>query len=334
MNSKELVHRAIHFENPTRLPYTGSMCETDFSGDTVALFPDFGAKWWLGGGGRDEWGCEWGVEPGSRNMGQVKNSILKNLSDYANVGVPDSGNPRRYVHWDALLKHAEQQGKYVVICNGPYIFERAHFVHGFEETLIDCMLQPGLMTKFLRHLADYHFGTIAHIKQHYSGRIHGYRGTDDWGTQLAPLLSPEVFRQVFLPVYQDIFAAIRDAGMDVWLHSCGQILPLLDDFIEVGLNVVNMMQPNALPIAAMRDFSGRVCFEVCADAQTTLLNGTPDELRKEVGLLIENCCDKNGGLIEVKLDRMYFEGDGVSREYGRICHEEYRKRDPFMKVVG
>lgn len=333
MNSKELVQRTIHFENPTRLPYTGSMGETDFTGDTVALFPDFGAKWWLGGGGRDEWGCEWEVEPGSSDMGQVKNSILKNLEDYPAVAVPDAGNPSRYAHWGVLLSQAEQQGKYVVICNGPYIFERAHFVHGFEDTLTDCMLEPDLMSRFLRHLADYHFKTIAHIKRYYPGRIHGYRGTDDWGTQLAPLLSPAMFRQVFLPVYRDIFMAIHDAGMDVWLHSCGQILPLLDDFIGAGLDVVNIMQPNALPITALKTFRGKVCFEVCADAQNTLLTGTPDELRNEVGLLIENCCAKNGGLIEVKLDRMYFEGDGVSSEYGRICHEEYRKRDPFISLA-
>ncbi len=44
MNSKELVSRTIHFENPERLPFTGSMGETDFSGDTVAIFPEFGQK--------------------------------------------------------------------------------------------------------------------------------------------------------------------------------------------------------------------------------------------------------------------------------------------------
>ena len=53
MNSKELVRRAIHFEKPERLPFTGSMGETDFTGDTVAIFPELGQKWWLGGGGKN-----------------------------------------------------------------------------------------------------------------------------------------------------------------------------------------------------------------------------------------------------------------------------------------
>lgn len=333
MNSKELVRRAIHFEKPERLPFTGSMGETDFTGDTVAVFPEFGQKWWLGGGGTDEWGSRWEVEPGSGDMGQVKNIVLENIADYHGIIVPDAGDQNRYAHWHELLAQAEQQGKYVVVCNGPFIFERAHFLHGFENTLMDCMLEPDLTAGFMLHLAEYHFKTIAYIKQHFNGRIHGYRGTDDWGTQLAPLLSPDVFRQIFKPVYQKIYSAIHDAGMDVWMHSCGQILPLLDDFVEAGLDVVNVMQPNVFPIPALKKFRGKLCFEVCADAQNTLLTGTPDDLKKEIGLLIENCCTENGGLIEVKLDRMYFEGDGVAPEYGRICHEEYRQRDPFIKLT-
>jgi hypothetical protein len=41
MTSRELVRRAIRFQSPERLPFTGSMAETDFSGDTVAIFPIF-----------------------------------------------------------------------------------------------------------------------------------------------------------------------------------------------------------------------------------------------------------------------------------------------------
>jgi len=54
MNSRQRVKSAIEFSGPDRLPFTGSMGETDFSGDTVALFPDFGYEYWLGGGGTDE----------------------------------------------------------------------------------------------------------------------------------------------------------------------------------------------------------------------------------------------------------------------------------------
>jgi uroporphyrinogen decarboxylase len=333
MTSYELVKRSIHFDGPARLPFTGSMSETDFRGDTVALFPEFPMKWWLGGGGTDEWGCQWEVSPGSNDMGQVKNIILENLADYQQLPIPNVEIPVRYAGWANSITRAEAEQKYIVVCNGTCIFERAHFIHGFENTLMNSMLEPDLMTEFLLHLAQYHLRSIEYIKQHFPGRVHGYRVTDDWGTQQAPLMPPETFRAVFKPVYQEIFDVAHAAGMDVWLHSCGQILPLMDDLIDCGVNVLNLMQPNVFPIPALREFRGRVCFEVCADAQNTLLTGTPDALKEEVQAILDNCCAKNGGIIEVKLDRMYFDGDGVSKEYGELCHAEYRKRDPFTAGV-
>ena len=83
-----------------------------------------------GRGGRDEWGCEWVVEPGSKDMGQVKNIVLPDLASYAQVAVPDVRNPRRYAHWGPILDRAEREGKYVVLCNGPFLFERAHCLPG------------------------------------------------------------------------------------------------------------------------------------------------------------------------------------------------------------
>ena len=330
MTSKEIVRKSIRFERPERLPFTGSMGETDFTGDTVAVFPEFGRKWWLGGGGTDEWGSLWEIEPGSKDMGQVKNIVLENLGDYMSVAIPNALDPMRYSGWREILDRAEREGKYVVCCNGPLLFERAHFLHGFENTLMDIMADSDLMRAFLKRLGKYHLDTVAHINANFAGRIHGYRGTDDWGTQQSALISPESFKDVFQLEYSGIFRSVHDAGMDAWMHSCGQIYDIIPLLIEAGLDVINLMQPNVFPIPALSEFRGKICFEACADAQNTLLTGTPDELKKEIGLLLENCCAGNGGFIEVKMDRMYFDGDGVSPEYGRICHEEYRKRDPFI----
>lgn len=332
MTSRERVCRAIRFETPDRLPFTGSMGETDFSGDTVALFPDTGLKWWLGGGGTDEWGSRWEIEPGSKDMGQVRNRVLSDLAGYPDLVIPDASRPERYATWPEALDRAEREEKYVVVCNGPFIFERAHFLYGFENTLVDILTEPELMIGFLRRIAEYHLGTLDYIRKHFAGRIHGYRGTDDWGTQSATLVAPDVFRSVFTPIYRDLFAAIRAAGMDTWMHSCGQIVPLLDDWIKAGLQVVNLMQPNALPISALAPYRGRICFEICADAQNTLLSNDSGRLKAEIAEILKTCASPKGGLIEVKLDRMYYDGDGVSREFGELCHAEYRRLDPYRQA--
>ena len=271
----------------------------------------------------------WEVDPGHNDMGQVKNVVLEELADFAKLKIPDASDPRRYHGWEEILARAEREQKYVVVCNGPYVFERAHFLRGFENLLIDILAEPELTRQFLTRLARYHLETIAYIEKHFPGRIHGYRGTDDWGTQSGPIIAPEVFAALFKPLYQEIFGRIRGAGMDVWLHSCGQILDILPHLIEAGVQVVNLMQPNVFPIPRLAAWRGKVCFEVCADAQTTLPKGDSAAVAHEVQALLDACCARNGGLIEVQLDRMYFEGDGVRREMGTVCHAEYRRRDPF-----
>ncbi|MDD5706073.1 MAG: uroporphyrinogen decarboxylase family protein [Kiritimatiellae bacterium] len=331
MNSRELTQRAIHFGHPQRLPFMGSIGKTDFSGDVVAIFPEFSLKYWLGGGGTDEWGCRWEVDPGFKDMGQVKNTVLPRLEDFETVTIPDALNPSRYAAWEPILARAEREGKYVVLCNGCLLFERAHFLHGFENTLMDSVLEPERMRAFLRHVARYHLDTIRYVREHFAGRIHGYRGTDDWGSQTGPLVSPRVFADVYQPVYAEVFAAIHEAGMDVWMHSCGQNLALLPLLIESGLNVVNLMQPNVFPLPRLAELRGRVCFEVCADVQATLPHGDRDLLASEIQALLDTCCTDGGGVIESTLDRMWLDAEGLDPEIAALCHREYRSRDPFRR---
>jgi uroporphyrinogen decarboxylase len=333
MTSLDLVRRAIRFEGPERLPFTGSMGETDFSGDTVAIFPDFGLKWWLGGGGTDEWGCLWEVMPDTADMGQVKNVVLPDITNHPSLKIPDVSDAKRYAAWSAILDRAEQEEKYVVVCNGPCIFERAHFLHGFTETLMDTATRPESMREFLRHVVRYHLETVDYIRQHFHGRIHGYRVTDDWGTQSGPLVSPESFRTVFQPVYRELFDAVHEAGMDAWLHSCGNNLRLIPHLIEAGVNVLNLMQPNVFPIPRLADFKGRVCFEVCADWQFSLSTGNRQAIAADIQALLDACCAEKGGLIEERLDQMYCDSTHLDPDVGAFCHAEYRKRDPFVRLI-
>jgi len=267
---------------------------------------------------------------GSGDMGQVKNIVLENLEDYAHIRLPNARDPHRYAQWEPALARAEREGKYVVVCNGSYLFERAHFLHGFENTLVAIATQPELAQQFVRHLAGYHLQTIDYITQHFAGRIHGYRGTDDWGTQTGPILAPAQFAQIFQPVYAEIFRAVHEAGMHAWMHSCGQILEILPHLIAAWVDVVNLMQPNVFPIPRLAQFKGTVCFEICADAQQSLPAGDKSAIASEIQALLAACCNDRGGLIEGQLDRMYYDGDGVAREIGPFCHYEYERWDPFV----
>ena len=127
---------------------------------------------------------------------------------------------------------------------------------------MDIAAQPEAVVPFLRHLARYHLETVRYVREHFRGRIHGYRGTDDWGTQAGPIISPSSFQQVFQPVYKGIFDSIHEAGMDAWIHSCGNNLAIIPHLIDAGVDVFNLLQPSVFPIPRLAAFKGRASFEV------------------------------------------------------------------------
>ena len=331
MTSLERVRAAIHFGTPDRLPFTGAVMTTDFTGDTVSVFVETPFKYWLGGGGTDEWGCRWEVDPAHPNMGQVKGRVLEDLARFADVARPDASDPARYDHLEPILDRADREQRYVVMCNGSLVFERMHFLYGFEPTLVAVMAEPDRARAFARHIAGYHIDTIRYLNRRFPGRIHGYRGTDDWGTQLAPIASPHAFADVFQPVYAEIFDACHQAGMDAWMHSCGQIVPLVDHLIDAGLDVLQASQPSLYPMTAMKPFAGRLAFEMFGDLQTTAIVGDPDAIRDEVRQIIDATCTSRGGLVVMPLDEAAVAANeldpAVAARYDRL----FRQCDPFIK---
>lgn len=331
MTSLERVRAAIHFQGPDRLPFTGSMMETDFSGDTVAVFPDFPYKSWLGGGGVDEWGCRWEVDAAHPNMGQVKNRVLADLADYPTVRVPDVTRPSRYDHLEPILERAQREARYVVLCNGSWAFERMHFLYGFEPTLMAVAERPGLVQAFARHVASYHLETIAYVSRRFPGQIHGYRGTDDWGTQRAPFISPAAFAEVFEPVYQELFAACHAAGLDAWMHTCGQVMPLLPHLVRAGLDVAQLSQPSLYPMSRVKPLAGQLAFEMVGDLQTTATAGDAAAIRAEVRSIIEATCTPRGGLVVMQLDPATLKANELPPAVADLYHRAYRELDPFQR---
>jgi uroporphyrinogen decarboxylase len=82
------------------------------------------------------------------------------------------------------------------------------------------------------------------------------------------------------------------------MHLCGDVTAIIPDLIEIGLNVLNPVQPQAMDVHRLaRAFGGKVCFNGGVDVQGTLVRGTPDDVRREVHELIELFGSYNGGYI-------------------------------------
>ena len=312
MDSREIIHRNINFDSPERigLRFNGLGVSDVFriyTQPTKEFIPQgvkeirMDKKIRTPHGTMDEWGCRWEAseDVGSGEMGQVLNPPLKDLNDLSTYEIPDPYNPDRFAGLDEALAQAE--GKFVQL-NSPFcMFERMHFIHGFEATLANLVIEPEKMDILLDKLIDYQIGIAEMAGKLGKGRIDCFDTTDDWGTQKNLFISPKMWRKIFKPRYKKLIDAIHRNGMVIRFHSDGRINAIIEDLIEIGVDILNVHQPLLLGIDEISEkFQGKVCFEVSVDIQSTLPAGNKEEISEQARQLVERWATPKGGMIAIE----------------------------------
>lgn len=229
----------------------------------------------------DEWGTRWGHAAGGVGATPLDHPLKdwSALDDYLARRFPDPRAPGRLDAGAAALK-ALGDSRYCFGTVHLTLFERLHALRGMAEVFTDFYLHPAEVRRLLEALATYAKELI---------RAWGELGadavflTDDWGSQTYLMISPAMWRSFFKDHYAALFAEAHRFGMDVIFHSCGNVMPIVDDLIEVGMDVLDPVQPGAMDADEVaRRFGGRVSFCGAIDLQQLLVRGTPEQVRSEV----------------------------------------------------
>jgi uroporphyrinogen decarboxylase len=139
---------------------------------------------------------------------------------------------------------------------------------------------------------------LAIIDQWLERGVDGIFFSDDWGCQRGLLANPDDWKKFYKPSYKRMFDRVRSGGAHVWMHLCGDITAILPDLIDLGLNVLNPVQPQAMDVEQLsKEFGGKVCFNGGVDVQGTLINGSTDDVKREVHHLVDRFGRFNGGYI-------------------------------------
>ncbi len=287
MTSSELVARTIRFESPDRLPYDfPEKYGSDFADLGLSPSPDDRPRT-----GLDEWGALW-ENVGPSNLGQVKEFPLKDWSDFDKLSIPDIHDPRR---WTCLEDQRKSAGEKFVLCNGISLYERVHFIRGLENTWIDIYDAPQQLSRLIDILVEMNLAAIERYAQ--AGGC-GYFFCDDWGLQNRLMISPETWRQIWKPRYARVYQAAHEVGLFTFLHSCGYIVDILDELIEIGLDVIQMDQQENMGLELLGErFGGRITFFSPVDIQSTMAHGTLDEIRAYCRKMVKLLGRPQGGFI-------------------------------------
>ena len=96
------------------------------------------------------------------------------------------------------------------------------------------------------------------------------------------MLSPALWRELFKPGYQRQFVLAHKLGLHVWFHCCGDFARIMPDFHEIGVDVLNISQPNTVDLEHVGQLlKGKQCFMMPVSYQTVSIRGTPAEIHQE-----------------------------------------------------
>jgi len=179
---------------------------------------------------------------------------------------------------------------YGVMLKDPFagIFEMAQRIVGMENLLMMMASDPALAGVLFDKLTELKLSFWDMALPGLADVVDVISQADDYGTQVSQIISPRMFRQQVKPRWQAVFDRIRTLAPNTrrFFHSCGNVRPLIPDFIEIGVEILNPVHIRANgmePVALKRDFGDVLSFWGGAvDTQGVLPYGTPQEVRDDV----------------------------------------------------
>lgn len=311
---REVLRKAMTFEYPDRIPYAWNTlpwadehypeelnqlrkdfpCDTTWSSSPYrasAREKGFPCK---AGTYIDEWGCVFenlldGV------IGEVKKPIIENLADYELVEPPYDTLPLDTESAYAMIREAHKS-KDLFLCAGccPRPWERYQFLRGTENAMMDVAYEDVEFFKLLDKIHQYY---LAEFEFWAKSDVDGLFFMDDWGTQISLLISPESWRKIFKPLYRDYCKIAHRYNKVVMMHSDGNILSILPDLIEIGVNAVNS-QLFSMDLDAVAEITrGKIALWGEIDRQHILTDPDPDAGRRAVRAVADRMFTPKGGLI-------------------------------------
>ena len=244
----------------------------------------------------DSWGGgQVEVKPGDWYPGVHPLSEARTFEDLdAYQGWPDMSDPTRISHVRRTAKRLAKENEFAVMAT-PWLlfpFERAHAMQGLETFLLNMATDPDFARALLERIAAYCKQLMEIFLEELGDDVDIIKIGDDLGTEKSLLISPRMYRDILKPIHADFISFIKArTNAKVFFHTDGDVAPLIEDFIEIGVDILNPIQTSAgsmsdLP-ALKKRFGSNIVFCGGIDTRRILPFGSVEEVREEVRRVIQ-----------------------------------------------
>ncbi len=248
----------------------------------------------------DPWGITWRRVEFANGMGHyteiASHPLAGDDKKLLSYKPPDPEMPHQYEELSDLIKRF---GNTHCIVGGILgsVFEGPWYLRGMMLFLQDLINNKDFASQLMDMVMEFHLK--AGLKMIEMGCDMLLAG-DDVGTQDRMLISPSLWREFVKPRYGALFQEYKNANPDIKIatHICGYIEPIIDDLIEVGVDVLNPVQPLAMdPAHLKRRYGNSISFWGGVDDQKVLPSGSPQDVEEEVRLRLKQLAPEGGYIL-------------------------------------
>ena len=239
---------------------------------------------------RDAYGVVWDRSI-DKDIGTPSSWPIRRPEDLHEYVWPDAGADAFYAHIPGALEAQPDYFRRYTL--GFSLYERAWTMRGLADLLMDMAERPEFVEELLDAIVEHN---LIQVRKALEFPLDAVYFGDDYGMQTGLIMGLKHWRHFFKPRLARMFAPVREAGKYVFLHSCGCVVELFDDLIEIGLSAFNPFQPEVMDVFAIkRRYHGRLAFHGGMSVQKVLPFGTPGEVREATARLLQ--AGRDGGYV-------------------------------------
>lgn len=167
--------------------------------------------------------------------------------------------------------------------------------HAFYDLIDDAWME-----EYMGRNREFYLSYFKALFENAGGLIDFIRADEDMGGQNSMLISPDMWRKWYKPLWKEIFTLCKENNAKIWLHSCGYCRPVVPDFIEIGVDILNPIPPyvkDSDPLDMKKTYGEFLTFDGGVDQLNILVQGTPEQVKKEVKLRIKQLAPGGGYIV-------------------------------------
>ena len=280
-NIKQNTLKIINYDQPERIEVCVPMRPVSYLGcDHESLDIVSQADKEASGTWEDIWGTAFRFYPGGISETPIGHPLTDGVDALPGYRWPDPNDERLTgkIYQD-LKGITDPENGFITGLHRDLLWEKSYMLAGMENMMMWFIIEPELVKEIFHKIMDFQMG----IAEHYlNAGVELVKFGDDLGGQTNALFSHEIFSEFILPEYRRIFDFYKQNNVLIYLHSCGNIHNFLEDYMDLGVDVLNPVQATANDLDWVRaKTQGRIALEGGVRS-SIVMHGKETEVEQEV----------------------------------------------------